>query len=202
MNIYPTGTVRALLETDAVTPPTRAVLEQRYQTAAPAPKFFTPAQIAILRAAAARLVPQNNRHEPIDLAAAIDHRLTNGRGNGWRFAALPADDQTNRLGLRGLEESAVELHGASFVTLAGEQQDDVLRCVQAGSAPGETWRTLDAPRFFEELLADLAEAYYSHPLGQEEIGYAGMADAPGWTRIGLDELEDRESRALRIDRKF
>ncbi len=196
MNTYPTGTVRELLKTDAVTPPTRQALERRYRTTAPAPKFFSAGQIALLRAAAARLVPQNNRDEPVDLAAEIDTRLAEGSGNGWRFAALPADDQTYALGLRGLEESAVELHGASFVMLAGEQQDDVLRCVQAGSAPGETWRTLDAPRFFEELLADLAEAYYAHPLAQEEIGYAGMADAPGWARIRLDELEDREPRSI------
>lgn len=99
-------------------------------------------------------------------------------------------------GLRGLEESALKLHGASFVALSAPQQDDVLRCVQAGSAAGKIWHTLDARRFFEELLADLVEAYYAHPVAQEEIGYVGMADAPGWALIRLDALEVREPRAL------
>ena len=31
-----------------------------------------------------------------------------------------------------------------------------------------------------------------YPLAQEEIGYAGMADLPAWTKIGLNEREDRE----------
>jgi len=54
------------------------------------------------------------------------------------------------------------------------------------------WRTLPAARFFEELLAEVVETYYAHPLAQEEIGYAGMADAPGWRAIGLDEREERD----------
>ncbi|MBW3634848.1 MAG: GMC family oxidoreductase [Armatimonadetes bacterium] len=51
---------------------------------------------------------------------------------------------------------------------------------------------MPSPRFFEELLAEATEHYYAHPLAQEEIGYAGFADAPGWKRIGLDERENRE----------
>lgn len=196
MDIYPTGSVRALLKTEAVSPPTCAALEQRLRPRKNSPvSFLTAAQMRLLRAAAARLVPHTD-DESIDPAADIDHRLTEGSGNGWRFASLPADDQTYEQGLRGLDESARELHRGDFVTLRGEEQDDVLRCVQAGSAPGETWRTLDGPRFFEELLADLAEAYYAHPIAQEEIGFAGMADTPGWPRIGLDELEEREPRRV------
>ena len=30
------------------------------------------------------------------------------------------------------------------------------------------------------------------PLAQEEIGYVGLADLPSWTKIGLNEKEDRE----------
>ena len=61
-----------------------------------------------------------------------------------------------------------------------------------GDAPGATWQTLPAKRFFEELLAEAAENYYSHPLAQEEIGYVGMADLPAWERLGLNQLDDRE----------
>jgi hypothetical protein len=46
------------------------------------------------------------------------------------------------------------------------------------------------------MLAELTEYYYAHPLAQEEIGYVGMADAHGWTRLGLNELEPREPEPL------
>lgn len=68
----------------------------------------------------------------------------------------------------------------------------MLLAVQRGEAAGETWRSLPPGRFFEELLAEATEVYVAHPLAQEAIGYADMADAPGWTRIGLDERETRE----------
>lgn len=199
MNTYPTGTIRALLETAAVTAPTRAAIEQRLRPPEVSPlRFFSLSEMEILRAAAARLLAQPLAAETINLVREIDDRLVLDTGNGWRFASLPPDRETYRGGLAGLEESAIALHGSGFAELNGEQQDDVLRCVQAGSAPGKVWRTLDAPRFLEELLADLAEAYYSHPVAQEEIGYAGMADAPGWTGIGLNEMEEREPRAIAV----
>ena len=50
----------------------------------------------------------------------------------------------------------------------------------AGEAPGENWQEVLQDKFFEEMLAELAESYYAHPLAQEEIGYVGMADVPGW----------------------
>ncbi len=196
MHTYPLGTVRALLKTDAVTASTQAALEKRLQPQAATPlKFFTDLQLETLRAAAARLITQKGRAEPIDVVREIDQRLCGGVGNGWRFAALPPDEEAYQLGLRGLEETASVLHQSTFAALSGEQQDDILRSLQTGTAAGGIWQTLDSPRFFEELLADLAEAYYSHPLAQEEIGYVGMADAPGWTRLGLNELEAREPRS-------
>ncbi len=70
-----------------------------------------------------------------------------------------------------------------------------MRQVQRGRASGAAWRTLPSHRFFEELLAEVTEAYYSHPLAQEEIGYTGMADAHGWQHVSLNDLESWEPRA-------
>lgn len=196
MDRYPSGNVRELLQTDGVTAATRNALVKRLQShESGPPKFFSATQMSILNAAAARLIPQTAGGEPIDITTEIDRRLAEGTGNGWRFATLPADNETWRSGLLGLDQSAMEMHGTGFVALTSRQQENILRLVQSGDAPGDIWRSLDGPRFFEELLADLAEAYYSHPLAQEEIGYVGMADAPGWKHIGLDELEDREPRS-------
>lgn len=193
---YPTGTVRALLNTNQVTEATRQALTERLNAPAYAPTFFSPDEFARLTAVCDRLIPQNDRPERIDIVAGIDHRLAAAKSDGWRYDAMPADGDAYRLGLKGVDETARALHGQAFRQLLGEQQDAVLTAIQTDDAPGETWQTLPADRFFEELLAEAVETYYSHPLAQEEIGYVGMADVPSWQRIGLDQLEDREPRAI------
>ena len=105
---------------------------------------------------------------------------------------MPADGDAYQQGLAGIDESALALFQQPFRQLSGSQQDQILGLVQTGNAPGATWQTLPAKRFFEELLAEAAENYYSHPLAQEEIGYVGMADLPAWERLGLNQLDERE----------
>lgn len=195
---YPSGTVRALLETDLVTPQTRAVLRARLDDGGrDAPRCLDPRELTTLRAACARLLPQPHRARPVDLAACIDRRLATGTGDGWRYAAMPPDREAYRLGLRGLNESAHALFGGEFATLDGARQDAVLLAVQRGTAAGPAWEVVPPGRFFEELLVGVAECYYSHPLAQEEIGYVGMADVPGWHALGLDEREPREPLPVR-----
>lgn len=189
MDTYPAGTVRALLSTDAVTAPTRAALKERLaRPVAVAPRFLSDDAFATLRAACARLLPDPR----IDVAGPIDARLADGTGDGWRYDALPPDGEAYRRGLAGIDQAARDVFGDGFAALPPDGQDLVLVAVQGGTPAGEAWRGLPAGRFFEELLTEAAELYFAHPLAQEAIGYAGMADAPGWTRIGLDEREARE----------
>ena len=187
---YPSGTVRSLLETPQVTPKTRDVLEARL-TESPVlePSFFTQESLAILRAVADRLIVQPHG---VDLAGSLDRRLTSGTGDGWRYSTMPPDPIAHQRGLIGVEESAQILLGQGFLALSISQQDTVLTAIQQGNAPGKTWETMPSTRYFEELLTELTETYYSHPLAQEEIGYVGMADATGWKAIGLNQLESWE----------
>lgn len=190
---YPRGTVRALLDTDLVTVPTRQALAARLAPGDDlAPRFFDAVAYATLRAACARLVPQPERPDPVDLAGGIDRRLAEDDSDGWRYDTMPPDREAYRLGLRGLDESARAMFDADFAALAGGAQDAVLGAVQRGTAEGEAWRAVPSGRFFEELLAELVECYYSHPLASEEIGYAGYADAHGWQHLGLGEREPWE----------
>jgi len=194
---YPSGIVSALLETDMVTPPTRAALTERLNKEPIAvPRFFDEATFATLRAVCSRLIPQPDRVQPIDLAGPIDGRLAQGEGDGWRYDQMPPDGEAHRRGLQALDESARLLCGASFAELDDRRQDEMLLLVQRDAVSGGLWETMQASRFFEELLAGATESYYSHPLAQEEIGYVGMADAHGWQAIGLNELEPWEPRAL------
>ena len=192
--VYPSGTVRALLDTPHVSEATRAALLARLAAPATyAPQFLAPETFALLEAVAARLLPQPDRPDaPIPLAPAVDQRLAEGRADGWRYDTLPPDREAYRMGLGGIQEIARAQFQADFTTLNAGQQDAVIQALATGTPPGTTWASLDAGRFFEELLAELAATYYAHPLAQEEIGYVGMADLPAWTKIGLNEKEDRE----------
>lgn len=189
---YLPNTVRTLLATEHVTDATRQALSERLNAPLQLPTFFSADEFALLQAICARLIPQDNRLEPIDIVGGIDQRLTQNKTNGWRYDVMPADGDAYKQGLAGIEESAQVLFKQSFHQLSDDQQDKVISLVQNGDAPGATWQTLPAVRFFEELLAEAVENYYSHPLAQEEIGYVGMADLPNWQPIGLNQLEERE----------
>jgi hypothetical protein len=199
---YPRGTVRALVDTDFVTPATRAVLKSRLvpddapPLAVSKPRFFDSVAFDTLHAACARLIPQTDRTRPVDLAGALDDRLAEGKCDGWRYSQMPPDGEAYRRGLLGLNESAHAMFDLPFYVLDAAQQDEVLLAVQRNEAPGRTWKTIPARRFFEELLAELTECFYSDPLTLEEIGYVGFADARGWNAIGLNELEAREPGAV------
>jgi len=148
-----------LLESNRVTPATRKALLERL-SAKYERKFFSEAQLETLRAVAVRLVP----HDPLelDLVGPIDERLARGDSKGWRYADLPPE--ANPYG--GLLEALPN----NFLQLEGDAQDAVLEDLQKEQA-----------RAFEDLLAELVEIYYSHPLVQVRIGYFGFADAQGWT---------------------
>lgn len=191
---YPTGTVRALLDTNQVTEPTRQVLTERLTASPRQPTFFSADEFALLQAICDRLVPQDEDTEPIDVAGGIDQRLSEQKSDGWRYDTMPADGDAYKLGLRGIDDSAQVLFKQQFQELSGEQQDQILKAIQEGQVSGEVWQKLPANRFFEEFLAEASENYYSHPVAQEEIGYVGMADTPGWQLVELNQLEDREPR--------
>ena len=202
---YPRGVVRALLASDLMTPPTRQALEARLQAseemqdADPAPRYFEITAFATLEAVCARLLVLDMEDVPSgrEIASGIDKRLSEGKGNGWRYDQLPADGATYRLALAGLDEEANAVNaGAKFPALTPDAQETILRSVCAGSEElsGSVWKTIAPSRFFEEILAEVVEIYYSHPLAQEEIGYVGMADARGWKRFGLNVLESWEPR--------
>jgi gluconate 2-dehydrogenase gamma chain len=199
---YPRGTVRALIDTDFVTPATREVLKSRLvpddapPLAGSKPRFFDSEAFETLRAACARLIPQADRLRPVDLAGAVDERLANGHCDGWRYSQMPPDGEAYRRGLLGLNESGRAMFGMAFYELDASSRDEVLLAVQRNEAQGETWKTVPAHRFFEELLAELTECYYSDPSAQEEIGYVGFADAHGWQALGLNELEAHEPRGV------
>ncbi len=177
--------MRDFLTGPHVAPATRDALLARLDAAPVAtPAFLTAAEFRTLHAVCARLLPDAR----IDVAGPMDTRLAAGKSDGWRYDAMPDDGAAIRAGLAGLDGAAVDIAGCAFADAPGAAQDAVLAAVQAGTPPGPAWG-VPPRRFFEELLAEAAEVFFAHPLAQARIGYTGMADRPGWTRIGLDERE-------------
>lgn len=184
------GTLRLLLKSGAVTPVTAKVLLERLHPRSVTPVFFNPQEYHLLSRVCDLLTDQTDGNQLVDIASFIDGRLAAGRSEGWRFDHMPSSPDMYRHGLRGIDETADSMCGREFIRSTQMQQTAVLKALQTGTATGTTWQNMSAPTFFEELLAEAAEIFYSHPLAQEEIAYTGMADAFGWSKIGLNESEE------------
>lgn len=193
---YPSGTVSALLDTDYVTPVTANALRERLKKASSSPSFFDENHFALLSVVCDRLIAQDSENRLVNIANFIDERLKDNTGDGWRYNNMPPDDQMYLIGLRGILETSEIMFAADFLQISEQQQSDVLHIIQDGTAPGNAWKDMSPAIFFEELLAETTEIFYSNPVVQEEIGYVGMADARGWIRIGLNEKDAIEPDAL------
>lgn len=182
-----------LLQSGAVTPRTSEVLQARLaRPLTEHPAFFNEVRFITLKAVCARIIPQPSGTAAVDLPGLLDERLAAGAGKGWRYDDLPPDADMYRLGMDGCDESAKALYSSPFHQLPAVQQDELLSAIQHGTAPGTAWQAVPAPRFFEELLAVLAELYYSHPAVKQLIGDHSFADAHGWQHIGLQEQQDAD----------
>lgn len=167
-----------------LTEPTRRALTKRIKSAAEA-NHLAPHLIAILKQVCLRLLPRiEDTGNP---AVDVDQRLALGESDGWRYDSMPPDSEAYARGLEGFDQTAQAMYQEAFVSLTVEQQDAVLQRVQVGDAPGLVWQTLSCKLFFEELLCEVTEYFYSHPAALDQIGYIGSADARGWKNIGLNE---------------
>ena len=169
-----------LIASDRLSSQTRAVLEARMHGPEQATGFLTSEQERTLRAAAARIIPQTAANV-IDLAGFVIATLASGKGNGWRYAVLPADLTAYRQGLDRLATHA-------FADLPAEKQDACLR--ELDNTPGSP-----EARWFEDLRGDLTDAYMAHPATLARVGYSGIgvggAHTPhqGFVLLGPNQRE-------------
>ncbi|RYD53112.1 MAG: gluconate 2-dehydrogenase subunit 3 family protein [Sphingobacteriales bacterium] len=168
----------------SLTPVTREALEARLEKEQDYNRFFPDDAFLTLSLVCDRLLAQEEMRL-VNIAIFIDDRLFHDKGKGWRYSELPPDAELYRLGIQGIDQTALIRLGAPFRGLSTTQQDEVLHRIQAGNPEGEIWKTLSAKRFFEELLTEATEIFVSHPRVQMQMGYTGMGDANGWQSIGL-----------------
>jgi len=189
---YALGTVEALIDTNFVTPATRQVLKERMTLAEAKPSFFDSHAFDTLSIVCDRLMAQDSKNRIVNVALFIDERLKNKTCDGWRYNNMPPDEKMYLDGIKGIEETANLSFEKRFSQLTILQQTEILGAIQEGTAEGAIWKEMESPLFFEELLAEITEIFFSYPLVQEEMGYVGMADANGWINIGLNQRDEIE----------
>lgn len=192
---YPGYDVLSKRDTPSFNDKTREVIDRRLAIDPSAHCFFNDAEWLTLRAVCARIVPQPpERARPIPLAAMIDAKLHEGRGDGYRNAQLPEMGEAWRRGLDALDTEAMARHRAHFHALAPDQQDDLLRAMEQGELKDAAWGDMPCKVFFKHrVLSDIVRSYYAHPAAWNEIGWGGPASPRGYVRMEFDRRDPWEA---------
>lgn len=185
--------LKALLESDYLTEPTRKVLLERLEKIG-SNCFFDHQSFLVLSRVCDLLMDQDSEDRMINVALFIDERLQKNDSDGWRYDTMPPDRIMYTEGLKGIEELATQQFKQNFISLEKAQQLQILNAIQIGTVDTEIWKNIDPKLFFEEVLAETAEIFYSHPTVQSSIHYVGMADAKGWKKLKLNQSENLENR--------
>ncbi|WP_313086792.1 gluconate 2-dehydrogenase subunit 3 family protein [Pseudomonas sp.] len=156
--------------------------------------FFSPTQWRTLQAICARIVPQPSDRPPIPVAALVQIKVGENRGDGYRDARLPPLQQAWILGLDALDQAARAHHQQPFAALPAAQQDDLLAAMQRDELKGDAWQGMSAAAFFSHrLVHEISAAYYSHPTAWNELGFGGPASPRGYVRLAEDRRDSWEA---------
>ena len=174
---------------------TREVVRERIEDV-PGRQFLTEQEWDLLEAAAARLIPQPDREDPVPIVPWIDKALHENRGPGYRYEGMPHMREAWRRGIACIGAESRERHGKPFTALSAADQDALLRSIQSGEVESDEWHDLPPKRFFKSLLLKLVvTTYYAHPAAWSEVGFGGPASPRGYVRLGFDERDPWEAKA-------
>jgi hypothetical protein len=172
---------------------TRRVIDQRLALPRE-PRFLSGDDWQTLVAICDRIVPQTRTQVSVPLAAMVDGKLFENRGDGYRDHRLPPLREAWRCGLRAIDQEARRRHGGRFHALEAAEQDALLRAAQQGTLDGAAWEGMAVAVFFaKRLLPDIVTAYYAHPAAWNEIGFGGPASPRGYVRMDFDRRDPWEA---------
>ena len=168
---------------------TRTVIDQRIAVH-PGPRFLSPELFRVLEALCARILPQDDRAEPIPLAAFVDEKLHLDKRAGYRNARLPPLRDAWTLGLQALDAEAREAYRRSFAGLDPASQDALVTAMSRGELKGAAWGDMPCALFFKDrVMSEIPRAYYAHPTAWNEIGFGGPASPRGYVRLDPDKRD-------------
>jgi gluconate 2-dehydrogenase gamma chain len=87
--------------------------------------------------------------------------------------------ETYRKGIAGVDETSRALAGNKFVDVPDEKQIAVLKALESGHAPGDTWNRLPPRQFFTLVLTHTMQGFYGDPR------HGGNREGVGWKMLGL-----------------
>jgi len=178
---------RDLLKAAAIVPFARG-----FQTGAKPPlENLTPAEMQLLDAVVARLIP-TDANGPGAIEAMASHYIDHALGD-----ALAASKPAYTAGLAALDRYARSSRGAPFTELSPTDQDSVLIDVESGAATGFTG---SSAAFFAMVLGHTHQGTFGDPF------YGGNANYVGWdlinypgvrTMVSTTDQKSLESKALK-----
>ena len=195
------------LVVSAGTPLTRAAPSHTLGTLKKTYLVFTPVEAAFIEAAVARLIPADKLGPgalEADVAYYIDQQLAGEYGAGARFyGAAPfgaatayqgyqlplTPRQLYRAGIAATDRYCTETHGKPFADLTSEQQDEVLRGLEA-MAGDKDLQEVPGATFFAHLLGDTKDGFFSDP------AYGGNRDKIGWKLLGFPGVPAMYNRVI------
>ncbi len=190
---YPGYDVMAKRDTPSWNPVTREVIDRRLAVPRE-PRFFNPDEWAALQAVCDRIVPQPSNRAKVPLPAYVDEKMFTRKLDGYRYEGVPEQSQAWKQGLAALDEAANREHGAGFAAIRPEQQDGLLRQMEAGTLQAEALQGMWPDGFFKHrVIQDIVGAYYAHPTGWNEIGFGGPASPRGYVRTDLNRRDPWEA---------
>jgi hypothetical protein len=181
---------------------TRDVVEARVSDP-PKRRFFTEEQWAFWTLVFSHLIPQTDRTEDrqIPLIPPLDERLYLDKTVGYRYEDMPTDQEAYRLGIAAIDAEAQHQSGGSFTVLPYHQRELVLQTIAENRAEGarDIWKCMSQKRFWQLIMQDATENYYSHPWAWDEIGFGGPAYPRAYMRLERGEPEPWEKEECRYD---
>jgi len=138
---------------------------------APKPKFFTPAEFALVDEMSDMIIPTDQQSagaRAAGVAMYIDGRLAE--------AFEKEQPERWRAGIKAVEALSREMHGKPFMASTPEQRLAlVTRIANAESDP-----KTDADKFFKEIKGGTVGAYYTSKIGiHDDQQYKGNVIQPG-----------------------
>ncbi|QGG47528.1 gluconate 2-dehydrogenase subunit 3 family protein [Heliorestis convoluta] len=155
------------------------------------PTFFSPQELALLKAALHRLLDEEDQAIIARVAGQIDEHLTEKRGQGYRKVGVPKEEVLFRSGLAWLDATALQRYEQSFLQLTPQEKDEILGQVQRGEI---AWTEIGPKDFFNKLLNTAVDFFFSQPEIWSEIGYGGPAYPRGYYRIEYGLKDPWEAR--------
>jgi hypothetical protein len=190
---YPGYDVLAKRHTPSWNEKTRQVIDERLALPRE-PRYLSHEEWLILEAICDRIMPQPRTRPPVPLAAMVDAKLFENRGDGYRDHRLPPLREAWQRGLQAIDAEARRGHRVGFAALDAAEQDALLRAVQQGALGDDSWEGMPAAIFFaKRLLPDIVTLYYAHPTAWNEIGFGGPASPRGYVRMDFDRRDPWEA---------